>query len=81
MSMINEKEIKIKLSNKTKVLPSSIKKYVKSHSNNEVILKYNRNKIKTGMLVKLISRSNLKIEELSTKDPDLEEIFLKLIRK
>ena len=81
MSMINEKEIKIKLLNKTKILPSSIEKYVKSHNNNEVILKYNRNKIKTGMLVKLIAQSNLKIEELSTKDPDLEEIFLKLIRK
>ena len=80
MSMINEKEIKIKLSNKTKTLPSSIKKYVKSHNSNEILLKYNRNKIKTGMLVKLISQSNLKIEELSTKDPDLEEIFLKLIR-
>ena len=80
MSMIDEKEINIKLSKNVKILPKIIKKYVKEHSNNMVTLKYDRNKINTGKLIQLILKSKINIEELSTKDPDLEEIFLELIK-
>ena len=80
MSMIDEKEINIKLSKNVKTLPKTIKKYVKEHSNNMVTLKYDRNKINTGKLIQLILKSKINIEELSTKDPDLEEIFLELIK-
>ena len=80
MSMIDEKEINIKLSKDVKILPKSIRKYVKNHSNKMITLKYNRNKINTGKLIQLILESKIFIEELSTKDPDLEEIFLKLIK-
>ena len=80
MSMIDEKEINIKLSKDIKILPKSIKKYVKNHSNKMITLKYNRNKINTGKIIQLILESKINIEELSTKDPDLEEIFLKLIK-
>ncbi len=80
MSMIDEKEINIKLSKNVKILPKSIEKYVKEHSNNMVTLKYDRNKINTGKLIQLILKSKINIEELSTKDPDLEEIFLELIK-
>ena len=80
MSMIDEKEINIKLSKNVKILPKSIEKYVKEHSNNMVTLKYDRNKINTGKIIQLILKSKLNIEELSTKDPDLEEIFLELIK-
>ena len=80
MSMIDEKEINIKLSKNVKILPKTIKKYVKEHSNNMVTLKYDRNKINTGELIQLILKSKINIEELSTKDPDLEEIFLELIK-
>ena len=80
MSMIDEKEINIKLGKNVKILPKIIKKYVKEHSNNMVTLKYDRNKINTGKLIQLILKSKINIEELSTKDPDLEEIFLELIK-
>ena len=80
MSMIDEKEINIKLGKNVKILPKIIKKYVKEHSNNMVTLKYDRNKINTGKIIQLILKSKLNIEELSTKDPDLEEIFLELIK-
>ena len=80
MSMIDEKEINIKLSKNVKILPKTIKKYVKEYSNNMVTLKYDRNKINTGKLIQLILKSKINIEELSTKDPDLEEIFLELIK-
>ena len=80
MSMIDEKEINIKLSKNVKILPKTIKKYVKEHSNNMVTLKYDRNKINTGKIIQLILKSKINIEELSTKDPDLEEIFLELIK-
>ena len=45
-----------------------------------VTLKYDRNKINTGKLIQLILKKQINIEELSTKDPDLEEIFLELIK-
>ncbi len=80
MSIIDEKEINIKLSKNVKILPKSIEKYVKEHSNNMVTLKYDRNKINTGKIIQLILKSKINIEELSTKDPDLEEIFLELIK-
>ncbi len=80
MSLIDEKEINIKLSKNVKILPKTIKKYVREHSNNMVTLKYDRNKINTGKLIQLILKSKINIEELSTKDPDLEEIFLELIK-
>ena len=80
MSLIDEKEINIKLSKNVKILPKTIKKYVKEYSNNMITLKYDRNKINTGKLIQLILKSKINIEELSTKDPDLEEIFLELIK-
>ena len=81
MDMINEKEIKIKLSDEISNVPPSLKKYVKGFKKNELILKYDRNIMNTGKLVRLISQSSLNIKELYTKDPDLEEVFLKLINR
>lgn len=81
MDMINEKEIKIKLSDEISNVPPSLKKYVKGFKKNELILKYDRHIMNTGKLVRLISQSSLNIKELYTKDPDLEEVFLKLINR
>ena len=48
---------------------------------NTFTLKYKKNEISTGQIIDIIKQNGLKIVEISTRETDLEEIFLKLLNK
>ena len=77
--MIDMKEIHIRLGKKIKKAPKSLKKYVYSLHDKKIILRYSKKKINTGEILKKISESKLDIIELTTKDSDLEDIFIKIL--
>lgn len=80
LNMIDMKEIQIKLEKKIKKAPQSLKKYVYSLHDKQIILRYSKKKINTGEILKKISESKLDIIELTTKDSDLEDIFIKILK-
>ena len=80
LNLIDMKEIVIRLGKKIIRTPMNLKKFIYSISDYKVILRYSKKKINTGEILKKISESKLEIIELSTKDSDLEEIFLKVLK-
>tara|TARA_B100001027_G_scaffold210555_1_gene177826 strand:+ start:55 stop:966 length:912 start_codon:yes stop_codon:yes gene_type:complete len=80
LNMIDMKEIHIRLGKKIKKAPKSLKKYVYSLHDKKIILRYSKKKINTGEILKKISESKLDIIELTTKDSDLEDIFIKILK-
>lgn len=80
LNMIDMKEIHIRLGKKIKKAPQSLKKYVYSLHDKKIILRYSKKKINTGEILKKISESKLDIIELTTKDSDLEDIFIKILK-
>jgi ABC-2 type transport system ATP-binding protein len=45
---------------------------------NEICLSYEKNKIRIGQLIELIKKNDVEIEDISTDDGDLEDVFLRL---
>lgn len=80
LNMIDMKEIHIRLEKKIKRVPHSLKKYVYSLHDKQVILRYSKKKINTGEILEKISESKLDIIELTTKESDLEDIFIKILK-
>ena len=80
LDLVDMKQIFIKLGKRIKSAPKSLKKFVFLIKDNQIILRYSKNQMNTGEIFRRISESNLDIVELSTKDSDLEDIFLKILR-
>ena len=80
LNIINDKEIFITLSKPIPKIPKIIEKYVKYYKNKQLVLKYNKTKINTGELLEKLNACKIGIIELKTKDSDLEEIFLKILK-
>ena len=80
LNIINDKEIFITLSKPIPKIPKIIEKYVKYYNNKQLVLKYNKTKINTGELLEKLNACKIGIIELKTKDSDLEEIFLKILK-
>ena len=51
-----------------------------SHLENEIIVSYEKNKINIGELINLVKKNNIQINDISTDDGDLEDVFLRLIK-
>ena len=51
-----------------------------SNLENEICVSYEKNKINIEELINLIKKNNVKIEDISTDDGDLEDVFLRLIK-
>ncbi len=79
LSLIDIKEIQIKLSQPLLKVPKNLKDFIISKNKELLVIRYSKSKISTGKIIDRIIRNNLKIEDLSTRETDLEDIFLKLL--
>ena len=48
------------------------------NKDNELSLSYDKNKIKIEEIIKFITSKNINIDDISTNDGDLEDVFLQL---
>ena len=62
-------------------VPFGLKNYLITSNEKNFTLKYKKNEISTGEIIDIIKQNGLKIIEISTRETDLEEIFLKLLNK
>ena len=79
LKILDEKEIKIEFTKKINKIPSKIKKFCVNVDNNLVTFKFKKSQISTAELIKEISDNNLVLKDISTKESDLEDIFIKLL--
>ena len=81
MQLLDEKELIIEFSEEIKKIPSEIKKYCKKKEKKSLTLKFKKSKISTADIIKIFVEKKFKLKEISTKESDLEDIFIKLLKE
>ena len=80
MQLLDEKELIIEFSEQIKEIPAQIKKYCKKKDYKSLTLKFKKSKISTADIIKIFVEKKFKLKEISTKESDLEDIFIKLLK-
>ena len=80
LKIIDTKEIHIQLKQPINKVPPNLSPYLLKHNKDLLIFRYKKNMTPTGTIIKLIMKNELDILELTTRETDLEEIFLKLLK-
>ena len=80
LKILDEKEIKIEFTKKINKIPNNIKPYIINKSSYEITLKFNKSKINTAELIKQFVNNRIELKDITTKDSDLEDIFIKLLK-
>ncbi len=81
LNLLDEKELAVEFSEPIKSLPRKIKKYCIFKNQKSLILKFKKSQITTAEILKNLADQKFKLKEISTKESDLEDIFLKLLKK
>ena len=81
LEKIKIKKVFLKLSGKTNI---NVKKFktlkILSSTDNEISLSYDKNELEINQIIKLIEENGTRIQDLSTDDGDLEDVFLSLTK-
>ena len=80
LKILEEKEVKVEFSNKVKDLPKKIKDFCILKDDQSATLKFNKNEINTAELIKEFINSKIDLKDITTKESDLEDIFIKLLK-
>ena len=80
LDLIDIKQIQVKLDKPLRKIPRDLGKYIISKKGQNLILRYSKKDITTGQVLEKIISNRLRIVELSSKDADLEEVFLMLLK-
>ena len=81
LKLLDDKELIIEFSEKVNSLPQKIKKFVISKEEKKVVLKIKKSQINTAQVIKAFVEKKFKLKEISTKESDLEDIFIKLLKE
>ena len=52
----------------------------KINSKNSIVITYEKNSLDFGEIVNYLNQNNIKIEDISTEDGDLEDVFVQLTK-
>ena len=80
LSLLDEKYLILEFENADFEVPERLKKYCIKKTKNSVELKFNKSENSVTNLVKIFEKTKFKIKDISTKDSDLEEIFINLLK-
>ena len=80
LNILDEKEIKIEFVKKINDIPEKIRDYCTKQNDHTIILKFNKSKLNTAELIKGFVNNKSGIRDISTKESDLEDIFIKLLK-
>ena len=81
LKLLDDKELIIEFSEKVNSLPQKIKKFVISKEEKKVVLKFKKSQINTAQVIKAFVEKKFKLKEITTKESDLEDIFIKLLKE
>ena len=80
LKKLDEKEIRIEFAKKIIRVPEKIKPYCIKKNDRSIILKFNKSKINAANLIKEFVNNKSEIKDITTRESDLEDIFLKLLK-
>ncbi len=80
LNILDEKEIKIEFVNKINKIPKKIKAFCTQQNDRTIILRFNKSKLNTAELITEFVNNKSGIKDISTKESDLEDIFIKLLK-
>jgi ABC-2 type transport system ATP-binding protein len=80
LKKLDEKEIRIEFAKKIISVPEKIKPYCIKKNDRSIILKFNKSKINAANLIKEFVNNKSEIKDITTRESDLEDIFLKLLK-
>ena len=81
LKLLDDKELIIEFSDKVNSVPQKIKKFIISKEEKKVVLKFKKSQISTAEVIKAFVGKKFKLKEITTKESDLEDIFIKLLKE
>ena len=81
LKLLDDKELIIEFSEKVNAIPQKINKFVVSKEEKKVVLKFKKSEISTANVIEAFVEKKFKLKEISTKESDLEDIFIKLLKE
>jgi len=80
LNLMGTKTVIFELTNNVKI-PDELKIFNPKLKDNKLIINYDKNKKTLSDIIKVFNINNITFNEISTEESDLEEIFVKLIKK
>jgi ABC-2 type transport system ATP-binding protein len=81
LDIIQTKKVTFKTDKKINIREGDLESLkIISNLENEICVSYEKSKINMEELINLIKKNNVQIEDISTDDGDLEDVFLRLIK-
>ena len=80
LDIISNKTVAFILNDKCEI-PFELKKYNPSINQNKLILNYDKNETNLKKIINILNKNNIIFEEINTYESDLEDVFLKLVKK
>jgi ABC-2 type transport system ATP-binding protein len=80
LNKIQTKKVTLKIDKKIEIKDNTLESLkIISNEENEICMSYEKNKINIEQIMNLFKKDNIKINDISTDDGDLEDVFLRLI--
>ena len=81
LNKIQTKKVTLKIDKKIEIKDNTLESLkIISNEENEICMSYEKNKINIEQIMNLFKKDNIKINDISTDDGDLEDVFLRLTK-
>ena len=80
LKILDEKEIKIEFTKKINTIPDIVKSFCVNKSSHSITLKFNKSQVNTAGIIKEFANKKMELKDITTKESDLEDIFIKLLK-
>mgnify|MGYP001496722947 FL=1 len=79
LDKIQTKKVTLKIDKKIEIKDNALESLkIISNEENEICMSYEKSKINIEQIINLFKKDNIKINDISTDDGDLEDVFLRL---
>ena len=79
LNKIQTKKVTLKIDKKIEIKDNALESLkIISNEENEICMSYEKSKINIEQIINLFKKDNIKINDISTDDADLEDVFLRL---
>jgi len=79
LNKIQTKKVTLKIDKKIEIKDNALESLkIISNEENEICMSYEKSKINIEQIMNLFKKDNIKINDISTDDADLEDVFLRL---
>jgi ABC-2 type transport system ATP-binding protein len=81
LNKIQTKKVTLKIDKKIEIKDNTLESLkIISNEENEICMSYEKSKINIEQIMNLFKKDNIKINDISTDDGDLEDVFLRLTK-